>query len=79
MKTRWTGVMARRNVHARGEAMKNRNLVVRLDDVELAQIHRLAEVQDEPATRLVRKWIRMHYEASFGVQAPTRSRAKGGR
>ena len=46
-----------------------RNLVVRLDDAELAMAHRLSEAQDEPVARLVRKWIRQHYEASFGVAA----------
>ena len=43
-----------------------RNLVVRLDDAELAMAHRLSEAHDEPVARLVRKWIRQHYEASFG-------------
>ncbi len=52
--------------------MKNRehNLNVRVDENELAMIHALAEVSDEPATRLVRRWIQEHYVARFGVTPP---------
>lgn len=54
-----------------------RNLVVRLDDAELAMAHRLSEAQDEPVARLVRKWIRQHYEASFGSTEATATKARG--
>ncbi len=54
-----------------------RNLVVRLDDAELAMAHRLSKAQDEPVARLVRKWIRQHYEASFGVAAAAPKLARG--
>lgn len=54
-----------------------RNLVVRLDDAELAMAHRLSEAQDEPIARLVRNWIRRHYEASFGVAAVAPKLARG--
>ena len=42
---------------------RTRNLVVRLADDELAQMHAIADAERETAAVLVRRWIRQHAEA----------------
>ena len=49
---------------------RNRNLVVRIDEKEHAMAHALAEVQDEPIARIVRRFIRDAYAARFGEAKP---------
>lgn len=76
-----SGIRRRNATRPEERSMKDRvrNLVVRLDDAELAMAHRLSEAQDEPVARLVRKWIRQHYEASFGSTEATATKAARGR
>jgi hypothetical protein len=49
---------------------RDRNMVLRVDDEELAMAHALAEAQDEPIARIVRRFIREQYVARFGVKPP---------
>ena len=49
---------------------RSRNMVVRVDDGEIAMAHALSEAADLPVAFLVRGWIRDHYRARFGDVAP---------
>jgi hypothetical protein len=49
---------------------RNRNLVVRLDEQELAMAKAVAEATDEPMTRLVRRLLRDAYVSRFGLTPP---------
>jgi len=56
---------------------RKHNLVVRVDDEELDMVHALSESTDEPAARIVRRFIRDAYGARFGATPPPkRTRAK---
>lgn len=55
---------------------RERNMVLRVDDDELAMAHALAEAQDEPIARIVRRFIRDAYGARFGGQPPPQPRTK---
>ncbi len=55
-------------MHAMKE--RERNLVVRVDDQELAMLHAVANDRDEPIARVVRKFIRDAYGAKFGDAVP---------
>ena len=47
---------------------RDRNLVVRLSDDELAMARELAEARDEPMTATVRRLLRAAYVERFGVR-----------
>jgi hypothetical protein len=49
---------------------RTKNLVVRIDAEERAQLAALEDAGDENASRLVRKWISLNYRAAFGDVAP---------
>lgn len=53
---------------------RNRNLVTRLSDEELAMAHRLAEEKDVPMTALVRRLLRDAYVDTFGLEKPKDTR-----
>jgi hypothetical protein len=49
---------------------RNRNLVVRLDEQELAMARALAADRDEPMTMVVRRLLKSAYVDRFGVTPP---------
>jgi predicted DNA binding CopG/RHH family protein len=51
-------------------AERKRNLVVRLDEQELAMVRALAEAQDLPMTMFIRRLLRAAYVERFGVTLP---------
>ena len=53
---------------------RNRNLVVRLDEQELAMARALAEDRDEPMTMLVRRLLKSAYVDRFGVKPPRQAK-----
>lgn len=57
---------------------RNRNLSVRFDDNEMAQLHALARAEDEPVGRMLRRWLRERYTARFGSAPPPAARTKFG-
>lgn len=57
---------------------RNRNLSVRFDDHEMAQLHALARAEDELIGPMVRRWLRERYTARFGTAAPPGTRTKFG-
>lgn len=55
---------------------RDRNLVVRMANDELAMAHALADDRDETVSRIVRKLLVDAYVARFGVTPPaTKSKA----
>jgi hypothetical protein len=52
---------------------RERTLSIRLDDVELAKLHALAEKADLGIGQMVRRWTEDHWRASFGDAAPPES------
>lgn len=59
-------------------ASRKRNMVLRVDDEELAMAHALAAAEDEPVARLVRRFIREAYGARFGTAKPPTPTLKHG-
>jgi hypothetical protein len=55
---------------------REKNLVLRVSDDELAMAHALAEAQDEPIARVVRRFIRDAYVERFGVTKPPKPKLK---
>lgn len=55
---------------------RTRNLVVRVDDSEVAMAHALGEAADLPVSILVRQWIKSHYAAKFGDVEPGKLKSK---
>ena len=55
---------------------RERNLVVRVDDEELAMAHALADAGDEPIARVVRRMIRHEYADKFGTAKPPKPKLK---
>jgi len=53
-------------------------MVLRVDDEELAMAHALAEAEDEPVARLVRRFLRDAYRARFGNAKPPTPKLKHG-
>lgn len=51
---------------------RNKNLVIKIDEEERAQLTALENAEDENASRLVRKWIGQHYAARFGAAPATK-------
>ena len=49
---------------------RERSMVVKVDDTELAKAHALAQAGDEPISMMVRRWIDERYTARFGEQVP---------
>jgi hypothetical protein len=49
---------------------RSRNLVVRVADDELEMMHAIADEERETAATLIRRWIRQHHSARFGVVQP---------
>ena len=49
---------------------RERSLVVKVDDDELAKLHVLANAGDEPISVMLRRWISERYTARFGDIAP---------
>lgn len=45
---------------------------LRLSEAERERLEALAKDEGEPASTLVRRWIRQRYEARFGDLAPPR-------
>jgi hypothetical protein len=52
---------------------RNRNLVVRLDEQELAMVRALAEDRDEPMTMTVRRLLKAAYVDRFGLTPPAQA------
>ncbi len=59
-------------------ADRDRNLVLRVSDEELAMAHALSDAQDEPIARVVRRFIRDAYVERFGVTKPPTPKLKHG-
>ena len=57
---------------------RDRNMVLRISDEELAMAHALAEAQDEPISRIVRRFIGDAYRAKFGTKTPPTPKLKHG-
>ena len=57
---------------------RDRNMVLRCNDEELAMAHALAAAEDEPVARLVRRFIRDAYRARWGNAAPPTPTLKHG-
>ena len=55
---------------------RNKNLVVRVDELEHSRLRALSEAADMPAAFLVRKWIGDHYAAKFGDVDPKPARKR---
>ncbi len=53
-------------------------MTIRLDDTELAMMHALAERGDEPISFMLRRWVRDHWQATFGDASPPATRTKFG-
>ena len=49
---------------------RERSLMVKVDDDELAQLHALANAGDEPISVMLRRWLAERYVARFGEAAP---------
>jgi hypothetical protein len=49
---------------------RERSMVVKVDDGDLAKAHALAEPGDEPISFMVRRWIEERYSARFGDAVP---------
>ena len=49
---------------------RERSMVVKVDDGELAKAHALAQAGDEPISFMVRRWIEERYSARFGDAVP---------
>jgi hypothetical protein len=47
-----------------------------LDDTELAMVHAVAEANDEPVARTVRRWIARFYREEFGDKPPPMAKTK---
>ena len=58
---------------------RTKNLVIKIDDEERAQLAALEDVEDENASRLVRKWIALNYAARFGTAPATKTKARTAR
>jgi len=43
---------------------------LRVSDAERAMLKKLAAKGGEPGSALIRRWIRQHYEATFGTDRP---------
>jgi hypothetical protein len=52
---------------------RNRHVVIKCNDEELAKLHAIAEANDEPIARFVRRWIDLNYRAQFGDKAPPKA------
>lgn len=46
---------------------RKNNLVVRVDDEEIAMLRAIADARDEPMTMVVRKLVRDAYVERFGI------------
>ena len=58
---------------------RTKNLVVKIDDEERAQLAALEDAEDENASRLVRRWIGQHYAARFGAAPATKTKVRSAR
>ena len=57
---------------------RERSMVVKVDEGELAKAHALAHAGDEPISFMVRRWIEERYSARFGDAAPPAPKLKHG-
>lgn len=55
---------------------RERNLVLRVSDEELAMAHAVANADDLPISAVVRRFLRETYAARFGDTTPPRPRLK---
>ena len=55
---------------------RTRHVVIKCDDEELAKLHAIAELQDEPIARAVRRWIDVTYRQHFGEKVPPKPKTK---
>lgn len=55
---------------------REKNLVLRVSDDELAMAHALADVQDEPIARVVRRLLQHAYVERFGTKKPPTPKLK---
>lgn len=55
---------------------RERNMVLRVDDEELAMAHAIAEAQDETIARVIRRFIRHAYVERFGTKQPPTPKLK---
>ncbi len=63
-----------RNRYAMRE--RDRSLVIKVDDDELARFHALANAGDEPISVMLRRWLAERYTAKFGDAKPARPKLK---
>ena len=56
-------------------ADRKKHLVVRISEAERAKVAALEEALDENASRLVRRWITVHYDAAV-VEGKVRPRKR---
>jgi len=58
---------------------RERNLVVKIAEDEMAKLHAIADANDEPVARTVRRWIDLNYRAQFGEATPPKMKLKHAR
>lgn len=58
---------------------RDRHVVIKVDDTELAKLHAIAELQDEPIARAVRRWIDVTYRQHFGEKTPPKPKTRSAR
>lgn len=58
---------------------REKNLVLRVADEELAMVHALADDRDESIARIVRRFIRDAYVERFGLKKPPAPKLKHAR
>lgn len=55
---------------------RTRHVVIKCDDQELAKLHAIAEANDEPIARAVRRWIDVTYREKFGALTPAKPKTR---
>ena len=56
---------------------RDRHVVIKCDDEELAKLHAIADKHDEPIARTVRRWIDVTYREHFGDKSPPKPKLRG--
>ena len=55
---------------------RSRHVVIKATDEELAKLHALAEANDEPIARWIRRTVAIAYRERFGSEAPPEPKTK---
>jgi hypothetical protein len=55
---------------------RTRHVVIKCDDTELAQLHAIADANDEPIARAIRRFIAVTYKERFGDGRPPKPKPK---